>query len=279
MITGDIRSTYRDQGYIVLPELIPREQLTRLRDAAGTVVEAFDIRAHRNVFTTRDNDRGRDDYFFASSEAVHCFLEADALDARGELCKPKHLAINKIGHALHDHLPAYTYFCRQLWLGQILRKLELRRPQIWQTMYIFKQPQIGGEVRWHQDATYLLTNPQAVTGIWLALEDAHRENGCLWVQPGGHRSPLRERYEVDWESRRGTLTTLDPTPWPSLDQAVPLEVKAGTVVVFHDHLPHYSATNRSATSRHALTIHVADADVAWCTSNWLQRQHLDPFFV
>ena len=30
-----------------------------------------------------------------SAEAVHCFLEDGALDSRGGLVRPKHLAINK----------------------------------------------------------------------------------------------------------------------------------------------------------------------------------------
>src|SRR5690606_8433748 len=127
---------------------------------------------------------------------------------------------------------------------------------------IFKQPHIGGEVRWHQDATYLITAPPCVTGLWVALEDAHRDNGCLWVQPGGHRTPLRERYEVDWRTRVGTLRTVDATPWPSLAEAVALEVPAGSVVAFHDHLPHRSAPNHSPASRHAFTMHVAEQGAA-----------------
>ena len=56
-----------------------------------------------------------------------------------------------------------------------------------QSMYIFKQPGIGGEVGCHQDATFLYTDPMTVTGFWFAIEDATLENGCLWAAPGGHR--------------------------------------------------------------------------------------------
>ncbi len=268
---------YRQRGFLVFERQFARSDLQPLRQAIAEVVDAFDIDAHRTVFTTDDQDRGRDEYFFASAEAVHCFLEADALDDSGRLHRPKHRAINKVGHALHDQIPAYTQFCRRPLFGQLLRDLGLQNPQLWQTMYIFKQPQIGGEVRWHQDASYLLTRPQAVVGMWLALEDATRENGCLWVHPGGHQSPLRERYEVDWDRGTATLRRLDDTPWPGFDQAVALEVPAGSLVVFHDHLPHYSAPNLSNASRHAFTMHAADASVTWCRENWLQRQRLGPF--
>ena len=57
-------------------------------------------------------------------------------------------------------------------------------PLLLQSMYIFKQPRIGGEVVCHQDATFLYTDPITVTGFWFALEDATLENGCLWAMPG-----------------------------------------------------------------------------------------------
>ena len=38
----------------------------------------------------------------------------------------------------------------------------------------------------HQDGTFLYTEPQSVTGLWWALEDATLENGCLWAVPGSH---------------------------------------------------------------------------------------------
>jgi len=150
-------------------------------------------------------------------------------------------------------------------------------PVLWQSMYIFKQPRIGGEVRWHQDASYLITNPANVTGLWIAMEDAHKDNGCLWVQPGGHKGPLREIYEVVPGNSSGELKQLDDTPWPSLDKAVALEVAAGSVVVFHDHLPHYSSHNHSAQSRQALTLHVSEINANWSAKNWLQRPSLGYF--
>jgi phytanoyl-CoA hydroxylase len=136
-------------------------------------------------------------------------------------------------------------------------------------MYIFKQPGIGGEVRWHQDASFFETTPNTVTTFWFALEDADRSNGCLWVQPGGHRTPLRERFIV----RDGAVTMerIDTTPWPTLERAQAVEVKAGALVVFDGLLPHYSAPNRSPKSRHAYTLHAVDARAEYSPLNWLQR--------
>ena len=189
------------------------------------------------------------------------------------------MAINKIGHALHDHVPEFRAFCSEDWFGALLRDLGMRLPVLWQTMYIYKQPRIGGEVRWHQDASYLITDPPSVVGFWVAVEDAHKGNSCLWVQPGGHRSPLREIYEVQPGTASGELVTLDETPWPVPDEAVALEVPTGSVVFFHDHMPHYSSQNLSDRSRHAFTMHVAGADAAWSNKNWLQRPKLGAFLL
>ncbi len=217
MLSADQTRQYRDDGYLVLEGAIVRSEIEALKSAALEIVDAFDISQRRTVFTTSDRDSGRDDYFFNSAENIHCFLEEGALGPSGELLKPARLAINKIGHAMHDLNPVFKAFCRQPVFGQVLRDIGYRSPLLWQSMYIFKQPHIGGEVRWHQDGSYLITEPATVTGIWVAIEDANRDNGCLWVQPGAHRSPLRQTYQVDWRTRQGQLTDLDTTPWPSAD--------------------------------------------------------------
>ena len=268
---------YQNNGYLVLENTIPAGDISRIKAAALQIVDDFDIDKHRSVFTTSDRDSGRDDYFFNSAENVHCFLEEDALDEHGTLLKPARLAINKIGHAMHDLNPEFTSFCRLPVFGEVLRAIGYHAPLLWQTMYIFKQPHIGGEVRWHQDGSYLISDPATVTGIWVAIEDANRDNGCLWVQPGGHRSPLREIFQVDWAKREGRLTDLDDTPWPQMGEAIAVEVPAGSLVIFHDHMPHYSSQNLSEHSRHAFTLHVAEKASLWSGRNWLQRPALGDF--
>lgn len=270
---------YHDDGFVVLPKAVDAKRLAELNAAIDQVRNGFSADRHRAVFTTSDRDQGRDDRFFASAETVEYFLEEDALDGQGELTCPLEQAMNKIGHALHDHVPAVGAFARDRLIRETLTALGLERPQVWQTMVIFKQPRIGGAVRWHQDASYLYTTPATVIGIWVALEDASLENGCLLVAPGQHRSPLRERYRVDWETRLGSLETLDQTPWPDEADTLALEVEAGSVVFFSDHLPHASAANRSLKSRRALTLHCANADAHWSESNWLQRPTLAPFLL
>ncbi|MEM6818741.1 MAG: phytanoyl-CoA dioxygenase family protein [Pseudomonadota bacterium] len=269
---SDLLVRFERDGYAVIENAIAPEDCVRLREVASRIVDGFDIGRHRTVFRTDDRDAGRDDYFFESAERASCFLEAEALDASGALTKPKALAINKIGHGLHDADPVVAEFCRLPAITKALRELGWVDPVLQQTMYIFKQPTIGGEVRWHQDGSYLMASGRGVMGIWIALEPATRENGCLWMQPGAHRTPLRERYSVDTGTGDASLEIVDETPWQTVDP-VAMEVPTGSIVVFSDHMPHYSAPNRSTQSRHAFTLHVKEAGDQWLAENWLQRRN------
>ena len=269
--------TFQTDGFFVLPRAVEPDQLRALDRAAKRLAEDHDFEHDRAVFRTDDADRGRDESFFASARGVRGFLEAGALNDAGELCVPRELALNKIGHALHDLVPEFRDLARSELVRDAYAQAGLADPLLVQSMVIFKQPRIGGEVRWHQDASYLRTQPSSVVGLWLALEDAHRENGCLWMVPGAHRSPLREQYRVDWNTRTGSLSPLDATPWPDAADAVPLEVEAGSLVVFHDHMPHRSDANHSDSSRLAVTLHAYDAASEWLGDNWLQRGELPDF--
>ena len=130
-----------------------------------------------------------------------------------------------------------------------------------QSMYIFKQPQIGGEVGCHQDSTFLYTEPMTVTGFWFAIEDATLENGCLWAKPGGHRTTSAQGVQAGGRHRRRRhgVRGARPAPLPSPAELVPLEVPAGTMVVLNGLLPHWSDVNRSAKSRHAYSLHCISA--------------------
>jgi phytanoyl-CoA hydroxylase len=100
---------------------------------------------------------------------------------------------------------------------------------------VIKQPHGSEPVLWHQDNGYTYVEPQAYLTCWVALTDATIDNGCVWVVPGVHR--------------RGTLTHRD-TPigfecFADPPGAVPVPVRAGSVVVFTSLTPH--TTGRNAT--------------------------------
>ena len=269
------RQQYQRQGYLVLPGFKSLAEVAALRARAEAIVAALHMSAQRSVFSTDDQARGSSDAeFLASAESVHCFFEPEAFDVQGQLRQTPSASINKIGHALHDLDPVFDAFSHGVDLAVVADIVGLQAPQLWQSMHIFKPPDIGGEVRWHQDASFLATAPDSVTGFWFALDDAHRDNGCLWVQPGGHLGPLRERFVRDGQATR--MLALDATPWPRAGEAdtLPVEVPAGSLVVLHGLLPHWSAPNRSNRWRQAYTLHATDGRATYARDNWLQRPTL-----
>ena len=269
MLTSTQREQFNRDGFLVLPSFKSAADLAEVRARAQALVDAFEPDGSTGVFSTRNQARTADAALIASADKVHCFFEEEAFDAEGRLVVPKERAINKIGHALHDLDPVFERFSHGPELAALATDLGLADPQVWQSQVIFKQPAIGGEVRWHQDATFFVSTPVSVTTFWFALEDAAVDNGCLWAEPGGHRGPLRERFVRDGQQL--TLEVLDRTPWPNQRTAVPLPCEAGTLIVFHGLLPHYSAPNRSARSRLAYTLHATDGRTSYAPTNWLQR--------
>jgi len=269
MLTTEQRDRFQRDGYIVIPNFKSADEIARLRARAGDIVDSFDPAESRAIFTTRDQAKASDAWFLGSDNTIRCFFEEEAFGPDGRLKQPKALSINKIGHAMHDLDPVFSSFSRSADLAELAGQLSLRNPVLLQSMYIFKQPHIGGEVTLHCDHTFLWTDPGSVVGFWFALEDATLENGCLWAVPGGHHQPVRQRFRRAPDGGT-TFDALVDTPYP-LDGEAPLEVSKGTLIVLHGTLPHRSGPNHSDHSRHAYSLHTIDASAAYPSDNWLQR--------
>ncbi|MDM7860346.1 phytanoyl-CoA dioxygenase family protein [Alteromonas sp. ASW11-36] len=269
MLTLQQQRHFESKGYVVLEQLFSDAQMAALKSAAMDIVDQFDPDSTRAIFSTHSEFTDRDQYFLTSDDKVRCFFEEDAFAPDGTLTQAKHLSINKIAHALHVHDPVFKAFSTADLIADIAKDVGVVEPEIRQSMYIFKQPKIGGEIRWHQDATYFYTAPISVVTFWFAIEDATLHNGCLQVAASGANFPLKEQFTRD-ENDHTELHTLHSQPWPSDEEAVALEVKAGSLVVFNGLLPHFSAANQSDHSRHAFTLHITSGTSQYDPRNWLR---------
>ena len=244
-------------------------------------------------------------HFFAEQGAVS---DEHPNSLKEEFRLNKSGALNKAGHGLHivPGTPFYSYTKSAKIQHLVQNTLEYVDPVIPQSMYIFKQPFVGSEVTSHQDSTFLYTTPrQTCLGLWLALDDATLTNGCLWVRPGSHKESLRRKFvrnvEYFGDDEAGVAADTSkpmmifediaenevapwdgklpknswPPPCEGLWEAgfIPVECKAGDLVVFPGTLDHLSLPNYSSSQRHTFQLHLVEgpgAGVTWAKSNWLQ---------
>ena len=185
---------YQRDGFLVLENFVDDASCNRLRARAEELVQEFDPQGVVSIFSTHEQNRTSDAYFLESGSEIRFFFEEHAFHPDGSLIQNKERSINKIGHALHDLDPIFSQFSRTKKIRELTASLAIEDPLLLQSMYIFKQPNIGGEVTCHQDSTFLYTEPVQIAGLWFALEDATVKNGCLWVIPGGHRLGLKSRW-------------------------------------------------------------------------------------
>ena len=114
------------------------------------------------------------------------------------------------------------------------------RTKCMQSMLFFKPPGLQGQA-WHQDERFIPTRDRSLVGAWIALDDATIDNGCIWVLPGSHRTgmihPTRPHSRVEEFDHSDEAYGFDESA------AVPVEVRAGSVVFFNGYLLHRSFRN------------------------------------
>jgi phytanoyl-CoA hydroxylase len=128
-----------------------------------------------------------------------------------------------------------------------------------QSMLFIKASGKPGQA-WHQDEFFIPTRDRSLTAVWIALDDATIENGCLWVLPGSHRRgviyPARQQDDPRFDC------TTESYDFPYADEdAVPVEIPAGTALIFNGYLLHRSLENSGRHGyRRALANHYMSAE-------------------
>lgn len=269
MLSNQHIQQYQNDGFLVWPQFASAKQIQLLRKEANSIIDKFDW-SNISIFSTENQTKNTDQYFLESGDKICCFFEENALDNSSNLIVDKHKAINKIGHALHDLNPVFKAFSYQPNILEMALELGFEEPAMLQSMYICKQPNIGGVIHPHQDSTFLYTEPASCTAFWIALEDATVQNACLWGIPASHRRYENKRRYVRKSDSFATCFEGEWADW-DLTEMVPIEVKAGDMVIFDGNFVHGSFANTSEQSRHAYVMHLIEYHAIYPDNNWLQR--------
>jgi phytanoyl-CoA hydroxylase len=310
-------------GFILVPSFASPQEIQSMKSHIQELVDKeWNPQTSTHVFRTDEKQieaQGKSDYFLDSANKTHFFAEKDAMDDNGGLKEAyrenKISALNKAGHGMHTTPGPFQMYTQSAKVVDLLTELGWEDPIVPQSMYIFKQANIGGEVTSHQDSSFLYTTPrQTCIGLWLALDDATLENGCLWVRPGSHEEPIRRQFARNPKHFGDSLVYNDDdgdhklpqmifrqlnddkkVPWDgkvpdnSLDSQrsglyhhgfIPVPCKAGDLLAFTGALDHLSLSNYSSQARHTFQLHCVEGErvgVQWSKENWLQYPPGEPF--
>ena len=307
-------AAFQQNGVGVVPGFASPQECQEMMQQMEQLISDWDP-TNLVVFRTDEQqiqNQGNSDYFLDSGDGIAFFLEPGAVDETTGLLqqgRSKHASLNKVGHGLHVQDPVFRKYSTSAKIAALTRALGWMDPVLPQSMYIFKQPHDGAEVTSHQDSAFLYTEPrQTCLGLWLALEDATLDNGCIWARPGSHKEPIRRQFyrnpeyfvhgntdapqmlfrtlvddednnpAMQWE---GTLPPGVPEDQGARDAGfVPFECKQGDLVLIHGSVDHLSLKNTSAKSRHTYQLHLIEGPsegVEWSKENWLQLSGGRPF--
>ena len=148
--------------------------------------------------------------------------------------------------------PALLSLAEDTPLTRLLSRLLGGKPKLYQDMALIKPPG-GREKPWHQDRAYFnLTQTTPIVGVWIALDEATPENGCMQVVEGGHRQGPRAHFlRRDWQICDSEMARLP---------RVAIPMRSGGCLLFDALLPHGTPANRTDRQRRAVQFHYVSPD-------------------
>ena len=235
---------YREQGYLIVPDVLEAETLDTLRgDLAGILEGARAVTSHTDVYDLEPGHR--------------------ADDPRVRRIKTP-----------HKFFPAFERLTRHPRMLAVLQALLGPGVRLHGSKLNMKSPKYGSPVEWHQDWAFYPHTNDDILAVGIMLDDATSDNGPLMVVPGSHRGPIFDHHADGY-----FCGAVDPAAVKDeVARAVPMTGRAGSMSFHHVRLLHGSAQNVSSLPRALLLFEYAAAD-AWPLLNAPSLEDFDKRLV
>lgn len=242
---------YRQQGFLAVERVLTANELQR-------AMEAIDDIIHKRIEGPKLQFEFEMDQSYDRPRATQATSVAEFTTSE----ERENALRNIYGYVKYDErLEAIAYKSE---LIEVVEKLLGETAVLVQDMALLKPPSGGSEKPWHQDMAYrgLAYNKPAI-GVWIALEEAGIDNGCMHVIPGSHAWGGIPHYKIrDWQ-------ICDSSVPVERDVTVPLP--PGGALLFHGMLYHGTPANLSSKRRRALQLHYAPASAVKISPEEYQR--------
>jgi len=228
MISDRDVAFYRDNGYLVVPDILDPGTLARLRAAMAQALDgARNVESHTSMYDLEPGHR------------------------------PSAPRVRRI-KTPHRFLPDFEKLYRRPGVVSILQKLIGPEVRLHGSKINLKAPRYGSPVEWHQDWAFYPHTNDDLLAVGVMLDDCTLDNGPLMMVPGSHRGPVYDHHANGY-----FCGAVDPSAIESeIARAVPLLGRAGSMSFHHVRMLHGSAQNVSDSPRALLLYEYAAAD-AW----------------
>jgi len=218
---------YNDFGYLVAPAMVSIAEIDELKKETAAIFRG---------------ERGK----------VEGMLPVETYESDADVLK-KYVAI----HFPHKISPLIHRYLSHQKIVDVLTSVISPNIKCMQSMLFVKGPGKAGQA-WHQDEFYIPTRDRSLIGVWIAIDDASIENGCLWIIPG--KPEFIMRRVPNNNNEYADVDTIDVSQYGT-DGPIQVEIEKGSVVFFNGYTLHSSKRNKTPDSfRTALVNHYMSAE-------------------
>ena len=222
--------SYQENGFTVVEDFLSSEELEEWRAA---LEEALQHRGNYALPRTVENEMNaepRQDTEAESATAYYANVFIQRVNLWMDNPRMKELILDER-------------------IGKMACELEgIDAIRVWHDQTLIKAPW-GNPTGWHLDNPYWSFHSEHAISIWVALDDATIENGCLWFIPGSHKKKSFENVGIG--PNMGDLFKVHPE-WGKM-KAAPAPMKAGSASFHNGLTAHGAGANMTPGFRRAMT--------------------------